>query len=227
MVLPKLNKAQTAPAQIGNSTETKPSQDFTNDKFSQRKLPKLIIPLSGRKGRTKRLPTPSCSSPSGSDIDSSDDDESQYSGITEFSEMHTGFLETLNKEVSKRVISGMVLTTKCGDRAQNISQKSLGKRVERFLGRPVPVSVISPRPPRPPRVLTPLPSSRQQRGDVWCRRQQQISNVLSNSLRTMYADKSHIGKCRYMRAPLTPIPSIDWVFENCGKVERILSATNS
>ena len=226
-ILPKLNTAQTAPARIGNLTETKRGQDFTKDKFSKRRPSKLLFPLSGLEERTERLRTPSCSTPSDSNVDSSDYDESQYSEITEFSEMQSGFLETLNKEVSKRVISGMVLTTKCGDRAQNISQKSLGKRVERFLGRSAPASVISPRPPRPPRVLTPLPPPRQKRDDIWCQRQQQISNVLSNSLRAMYTDKNHKGKCRYMRAPLTPIPSIDWVFEHCGKVERIVSATNS
>ena len=136
IVLPILNTAQTAPARIGNLTETKRGQNFTEDKFSKRRPSKLLTPLSGLEERTERLPTPSCSTPSDSDsdVDSSDYDESQYSEIAEFLEMHSGFLETLNKEVSKRVISGMVLSTKCGDRAQNISQKSLGKRVERFLG---------------------------------------------------------------------------------------------
>jgi hypothetical protein len=225
VVLPKLNTSESAPASIGNFIKKKPSQDFSvlpyREKYSRRKPPELLAPLFGYR---ERLPTPSLSSPSDSDFYSSDYDDSQFSDITEFSEIDSGFLETLNKEVSKRVISGMVLTTKCGEKAQDISEKNLGKRVEKFLGRPVPVSVITPRPPRPPRLLTPLTSSRQQRGDTWCLKQQKVSKVLSNSLRAVYNGGE--CKCRYIRAPLTPIPSTDWVFENCGKVDRILSATN-
>jgi hypothetical protein len=225
-VLPKLKAAPTSPTRITENLTTKFSEDFSllREKCPQRRPPKLLKSLPGHKQKIESLATPSRSSSSNSDIYSSDYDESQYSEITEFSEIDSVFLETLSKEVSKRVISGMVLTTKCGEKAQNISEKSLGKRVERFLGRPVQVPVISSQ--RPPRVLTPLPSPRQQRGDTWCQKQQKISKVFSNTLRAVY-NKSSEGKCRYMRAPLTPIPPIDWIFENGGKVERILSATNS
>lgn len=224
IILPKLKTSQTAPARITGHfpRKQKPSQDFSelyNEKYTYRKHSKLLTPLSQRQDSKNHCPTPSCSSPSYSDYCTSDYGDSQFSEITEFPEFDSGFLETLNKEVSKRVISGMVLTTKCGKKAQDISEKHLGKRVEKFLGRSVPVSVTS-RPPRPPRVLTPLASPRQQSGNTWCLKQQKVSKVLSDSLRAVY--KSREDNCRYIRAPLTPIPSTEWVFDTCEKTDRIL-----
>ena len=113
-----------------------------------------------------------------------------------------------------------MLTTKCGRKAQEISEKHLGKRVEKFLGRSEPVSVTS-RPPRPPRVLTPIASPQQQRGNTWCLKQQKVSKVSSDSLGAVY-NKSGEGNCRYIRTPLTPIPSTDWVFDSREKTDRIL-----
>jgi hypothetical protein len=229
IVLPKLNTTPSASARIiGNFTKNKPGQHFPQlhkEKFSHKRPPELLTPLFGYQESKNRLLAPSPSSPSDSDFYPSDDDDSEFSESTEFSEIDSGFLETLNKEVSKRVISGMVLTTKYGGKAQDISEKSLGKKVEKFLGRHVPIPVVSPRTPRPPRLLTPLASPRQQRGNIWCLKQQKLAKVLSASLRAVN-NKNREGNCRYIRAPLTPIPSVDWVFENCGKVDRILSAEN-
>ena len=130
IVLPKLKILQTAPARItGHLTKQKPNHDFPelyNEKFTYRKHSKLLTPLSQRQDDRNNCPTPSCSSPSYSDYFTSDYD-SQFSETTELPEFDSGFLETLNKEVSKRVISGMVLTTKCGRKAQEISEKHLGK----------------------------------------------------------------------------------------------------
>ena len=223
IVLPKLKTSQTAPARItGHLTKQKPNHDFPelySEKFTYRKHSKLLTSLSQRQDDRNNCPTPSCSSPSYSDYFTSDYD-SQFSETTELPQFDSGFLETLNKEVSKRVISGMVLTTKCGRKAQEISEKHLGKRVEKFLGRSVPVSVIS-RPPRPPRVLTPIASPQQQGGNTWCLKQQKVLKVFNDSLRAVY-NKSREGNCRYIRAPLTPIPSTDWVFESREKTDRIL-----
>ena len=220
IVLPKLKTSQTAPARItGHILKQKPNHDFPelyNEKFTYKKHSKLLTPLSQRQDDRNNCPTPSCSSPSYSDYFTSDYD-SQFSETTEFPEFDSGFLETLNKEVSKRVISGMVLTTKCGKKAQEISQKHLGKRVEKFLGRSEPVPVTS----RPPRVLTPIASPQQQRGNTWCLKQQKVSKVFSDSLRAVY-NKSPEGNCRYIRAPHTPIPSTDWVFDSREKTDRIL-----
>ena len=221
IVLPKLKTSQTAPARItGHLTKQKPNHDFPelyNEKFTNRKHSKLLTPLSQRQDGKNHCPTPSCSSPSYSDYCTSDYGDSQLSEITEFPEFDSGLLETLNEEVSKRVITGMVLTTKCGKKAQEISEKHLEKRVEKFLGRSEPVSVTS----RPPRVLTPIASPQQQRGITWCLKQQKVSKVFSNSLRAVY-NKSREGNCRYIRAPLTPIPSTDWVFDSREKTDRIL-----
>ena len=217
IVLPKLKTSQTAPARIdGHFTKQKPSREFSelyNEKLTYRKHPKLLSPLSQYPDGKCQRPTPSCSSPSYSDCFTSDYGDSQYSETTEFPEFDSEFLETLNNEVSKRVISGMVLTTTREKKAQDISEKNLGKRVEKFIGRSVPVSMTC-RTPRPPRVLTPLASPRQQCGNTWCLKQQRVSKVLSDSLRAVY-NKSREGRCRYIRAPLTPIPSIDWVFDSC------------
>ena len=165
IVLPKLKTSQSVPARItGHLTKQKPNHDFPelyNEKFTYRKHFKLLTPLSQRQEVKNHCPTPSCSSPSYSDYFTLDYD-SQFSETTELPEFDSGFLEILNKEVSKRVISGMVLTTKCGKKAQEISEKHPGKRVEKFLGRSEPVPVTS-RPPRPSRVLTPIVSP-QQRG---------------------------------------------------------------
>ena len=214
IVLPKLKTSQTAPARItGHLIKQKPNHDFPelySEKFTYRKHSKLLTPLPQRQDGKNNCPTPSCPSPSYSDYYTSDYGDSQFSETTELPEFDAGFLETLNKEVSKRVISGMVLTTKCGKKAQEISEKHLGKRVEKFLGRCEPFSATS-RPPRPPIVLTPIASPQQQRGNTWCLKQQKISKVFSDSLRAVY-NKSREGNCRYIRAPLTPIPSTDWVF---------------
>ena len=223
IVLPKLKTSQTAPGRIaGHFTKQKPGREFSelyNEKCTYRKHSKLLPPLS--QYPDGKCPTPSCSSPSYSDCFPSeysdcflsDYGDSQYSETTEFPEFDSEFLETLNNEVSKRVISGMVLTTTREKKAQDISEKNLGKRVEKFIGRSVPVSMTS-RTARPPRVLTPLASPRQQCGNTWCLKQQRVSKVLSDSLRAVY-NKSREGRCRYIRAPLTPIPSIDWVFDSC------------
>ena len=223
IVLPKLKISLTAPARItGHLTKEKPNHDFPelyNEKFTYRKHSKLLTSLSQHQDGKSHCPTPSCSSPSYSDYFTSDYD-SQFSETTELPEFDSGFLEILNKEVSKRVISGIVLTTKYGKKAQEISEKHLGKRVEKFLGRSEPVSVTS-RAPRPPRVLTPIASPQQQRGNTWCLKQQKVSKVFNDSLRAVH-NKSREGNCRYIRAPLTPIPSTDWVFESREKTDRIL-----
>lgn len=225
IVLPKITSLQTAPARIpGNLTRKKSVQDVpgifrSEEETSHRKSSVMLTPIFVYQNEKNRLVTPSCSSPSNSDRSSLDTGDSEFSDATEFSDWDSGFLETMNKEVGKRVISGMVLSTQCGRRTQDILEKNLGKRVETFLGRSVPVSVISPQSTRSRhRLLTPLTSSRQQRVDTWSMRQQKISKVLSDSMRAMYT-KSREGKCRYTRAPLTPIPSIDWVFDTCRKVD--------
>ena len=132
IILPKLKISQTAPARItGHLTKQKPNHDFPelyNEKFTYKKHSKLPTPLSQRQEVKNHCPTPSCLSPSYSDYFTSDHD-SQLSETTELPEFDSGFLETLNKEVCKRVISGLVLTTKCGKKAQEISEKHLGKKI--------------------------------------------------------------------------------------------------
>ena len=223
IVLPKLNTTQTAPGRITvNSTSEKSDGQFPE--HYREAFSRSLLPMPVPRYQKDRLPSPSFGSlSSDSDFYPSDYDDSQFSETTEISEIDPGFLETLKKEVSKRVISGMVLATKCGETVQGISEKNLGKRVEKFLDKPKPAaSVICPRHQRPPRLLTPLTSSRPQHGDTWCLRQQKVSKVFGDSLRAVYG-KSREGKCRYIRAPLTPIPSIDWVFEKCRNDDRTLS----
>lgn len=196
----------------------KPNRDFLQfemykEKKIKNKTPTFFAPLFNFPDNKNRLSSPSLSSLSDSDYNFvSDCDDSEFSQVAELSlPMDAGLVQNLGREVSKRVVSGMVLSTKYGERLRNISENNLGKRIQKFLERPVPQTpTISPRQAHPAR-LTSLTLSRQQPEDAWCIKQHKVAKILSRSLRDGYVGE---GKPRYIRAPLTPIPSIDWVFDH-------------
>lgn len=143
-----------------------------------------------------------------------------YSERAEISETNIEIMQDIEKDVSKRVITGMVLTTKCGQEIENISQKHLKKRIDRFLEKPVPISVITPHESvRFPRVLAPpLTSQQLRRNDLECSNALQVTKAYGKSLKIGYLTGER--KCRYIRAPLSPIPTVEWVFESRGKCEQ-------
>ena len=125
-------------------------------------------------------------------------------------------IEDIEREVSKRVISGMVLTSRCGREIENIFQKHLTKRIGTFLDKPLPSSMTSPKPAavRFPNILSAPASVSQRRNRPGRLKPTQLAaKVYSESLKIVYP--STAGNCRYIRAPLSPVPSVEWVFEGC------------
>lgn len=150
-----------------------------------------------------------------SDSDTRAHNRQRYNGFQRLQD-DIDIIEDIEREVSKRVISGMLLTSRCGREIENISRKHLTKRIGTFLDKPLPSSVTSPKPAavRFPNILSASASVSQRRNRSGRLKPSQLeAKVYSESLKIVYPSKA--GNCRYIRAPLSPVPSVEWVFEGC------------
>lgn len=123
-------------------------------------------------------------------------------------------LEAMKDEISKRVVAGIIMNSTFASKQSITSKKTLTKRLDKFLGRSPQAPVFSP---QPPQKLSTQPTLRQQQssGNTWYLKEEKLCRVFNVSLKSLYEKSSDSPlKSRYIRVPLTPIPSIEWIFRD-------------